>query len=236
MLPVVSVVPGVRSGVLLGWLPGYDCRPDDSPPDLSPRDSHTRARTFVSSTKLRAGGTTLSGQALRICFRSHLGHGSPGSSGRWWTLTVNHGLSRSPTDTNPPPLASVRRLHPAVVAGTVHAGAEQGCRRCRAECPGVPADEVRRSGEESGNCASPRGVVPRQFAPLSGSGPATAFCVCRASRGLLQTQCRGYAPVHDQGFREESTVAWPHRKEHHHGRAAVPVGSAVRAGRPKPST
>jgi len=36
MLPVVSVVPGVRSGVLLGWLPGYDCRPDDSPPGPEP--------------------------------------------------------------------------------------------------------------------------------------------------------------------------------------------------------
>jgi hypothetical protein len=153
-----------------------------------------------------------------------------------WSLVNAHGQPRTLTDVYGHTHAAARiRATFASGGPCVHSGCEPSrvAEGAGAECPGAPADEDRRPGEEPGNCASRRGVIPRQLAPSSGSGPATR---CLRMQGQQwppwETQCWGFAPVHDQGFHEESFVAWSHRKEHHHGRAAVPVGSAAWAGRP----
>jgi hypothetical protein len=227
---VVALVPAVPHSDAPAWLS------EPTGAYAFPCDRACRRGTTVLGTPALAavarGRHNLVGSAaqnvIQVTFRSHF-------SRAMWSLADAHGQSRTLTVVygHKPAAARIRaRLHPAVLACTVDGGAEQGCRRCRAERPGVPADVDRRSGEESGNCASPRGVIPRQLAPLSGSGALyPASCACRSTQGpSCRPQRRGYAPIHDQGFREESTVAWSHRKEHHHGRAAVPVGSAAWAG------
>ncbi len=81
-----------------------------------------------------------------------------GPGGRSRSITDSHGRLR----TQP----VVAGLPPAFAFGGsgVHrgSGAEQSCRRCRAERPVAPADSDHhhRSGAEPGNCASPAGHVP----------------------------------------------------------------------------
>ena len=147
----------------------------------------------------------------------------------WRTFTVNHGLSRSSTDTTrrrwPPSCICIRRFGRAPWM--------QG----RAESPKVPAERqwhrqtqititVPARNQETAH--HPRGMFPASSAIGQGLGPLQPPAHAGQARAHSYRPTVGAiaCPRSRQGFREESIVAWSYRKENHHGQAVVLVGSA----------
>ena len=120
--------------------------------------------------------------------------------GQSWTLTVVYEHN-----------AAAARLRAAFASGGlwIHSGwrTKQGCRRCRAKRPGVPADKDHRSGEEPGTARHSRGVFPPSCAIAKVWKPFNRILRMQGKRGLLLAgHGRGDAPVDDRDSVRGSTM------------------------------
>lgn len=122
------------------------------------------------------------------------------------SLTDAHGQSRTLTVVSGHTLAAARLPHRVCIrrsVDTVDGRAEQGRQRCRAERPGLPANEDRLFGETQVTAHHAAGTVSRQLAPLSGSEARYPLPGRAGKQGFSRRpQCRGYGPVHHHGFRK----------------------------------
>ncbi len=150
-----------------------------------------------------------------------------GLVGLWRTLTDVCGLLRTLATC---PTRAVGVCICLTSAAQWTPGPEEGRRRCRAERPGAPAKfkiAVPVSDVLSRGVSSPS-------TPLSPEASARHLLpgMTRASRGqLLRNASAGPAlAANDDASRRGTPCCPSQRKESHDGQAAVPVGSAIRAG------
>lgn len=144
--------------------------------------------------------TTSPGQRpIRRTQRCDLRHISLGPGGRSRSITDSHGRLRTqPVAAGLPPAF-------AFDGSGVHrgCGAEQSCRRCRAERPVALADpdHHHRSGAEPGNCASPAGHVPPPACAIGRVWTLYRFLRMQDKQEPIHTDQQSGplpAPVHDK--------------------------------------